>query len=162
TVLSYGLWQELGGNPSIVGQQLHLGGQPRTIVGVMPRGFWFPSPAIRMWNAAPFRPDNQNGNWTLVGRVAKGSAVAQMQGPLAGASAAGLAAAGFGVLLRALPLGALAETTSLDWTVLATSIVVAMIASSVIALIPAVALWRGDLQSTIATQRAGGISGRGG
>jgi putative ABC transport system permease protein len=262
SVLSYGLWQELGGDPSIVGRQLRLGGQARTIVGVMPRGFWFPSPSIRMWNAAPLRPDNQSGNWTLIGRIADGTSVAHMEGPLAaiaaelgrnykyppswdktkapavtplreflvgdvragllatfaamglilliacvnvsalmlgqvsgrtgelavrtalgaarqrlvqqlvleslivgllaGAAGAALAAAGFGVLLRSLPLGALAETTSLDWTVLATSIVVAMIAASAIALIPAVALWRSDLQSTIATARAGGISGRGG
>jgi len=87
TVLSYGLWQELGGDPSIVGRQLQLGGRPRTIVGVMPRGFWFPSPAIRMWNAAPFRPDNQNGNWTLVGRVAAGANVDHMEAPLAALAA---------------------------------------------------------------------------
>ena len=262
SVLSYGLWQELGGDPSIVGRQLRLGGQARTIVGVMPRGFWFPSPAIRMWNAAPFRPDNQSGNWTLVGRVANGGTVAQMQGPLAaiaaelgrnyrypqawdktkapsvtplreflvgdvragllatfaamalilliacvnvsalmlgqvagrttemavrtalgagrqrlvqqlvlealligvlaGAAGAALAATGFSLLLRSLPLGALADTTSLDWTVLATSLLVAMLAASAIAIIPAIALWRSNLQATIATARGGGISGRGG
>ena len=46
-VLSFGLWQELGGDPSIVGQRLTLDGTPRTVVGVMPRGFWFPDPTVR-------------------------------------------------------------------------------------------------------------------
>ena len=262
TVISYGLWQELGGDAAIIGRQLRLGGQARTIVGVMPRGFWFPSPTIRAWNAAPLSPERRSGNWALVGRVADGANVEQMQAPLAaiaaelgrtykyppswdktkapavtplreflvgdvragllatfaamalilviacvnvsalmlgqvagrnselavrtalgagrqrlvqqlvleslligvvaGAAGAALAAGGFNVLLRSLPLGALAETTSLDWTVLATSVVVAVLAASAIAIIPAVALWRSDLQATIATARAGGISGRGG
>ena len=262
SVLSYGLWQELGADPSIVGRQLRLGGEPRTIVGVMPRGFWFPSPATRMWNAAPFRSDNQVGNWTLIGRVANGATLAQMQGPLAaiaaelgrsykyppnwdktkapavtplreflvgdvragllatffamglilvigcvnvsalmlgqvsgrtgelavrtalgagrrrlvqqvvlesllvgllsGAAGAAFAAAGFDVLLRSLPLGALGERAALDWTVLATSLIVAVLGASLIALIPAVALWRSNLQATIATARAGSIAGRGG
>src|SRR3954464_89817 len=83
-------------------------------------------------------------------------------GVLAGAVGAALAAGGFSVLLRSLPLGALAETASLDWTVLATSLAVAMLAASAIAIIPAIALWRSDLQATIATARAGGLSGRGG
>ena len=43
-VLSYGLWQEMGGSPSILGTRLTLDGIPRTVVGVMPRGFWFPDP----------------------------------------------------------------------------------------------------------------------
>src|SRR5262249_53207367 len=217
---------------------------------------------IRMWNAAPFRPDNQIGNWTLVGRVADGASVAHMQAPLAalaaelgrtykyrpgwdktkapavvplreflvgdvragllatfaamalilliacvnvsalmvgqvrgragelavrtalgagrqrlvqqlvleslligmaaGAVGAVLAAAGFGVLLRSLPLGALAETTSLDWTVLAMSLLVAMAAASAIAILPAAALGRSNPQPTTAAARAGAISGRGG
>ena len=70
SVISYGLWQELGGDASIIGRQLRLGGDARTIVGVMPRGFWFPSPTIRVWNAAPLSPEQRSGNWTLVGRVA--------------------------------------------------------------------------------------------
>jgi putative ABC transport system permease protein len=262
TVLSHGLWEELGGDPSIIGRQLRLGGQARTIVGVMPRGFWFPNPSSRLWNAASLSPERQVGNWTLIGRVADGASVAHLQAPLAaiaselgrhytyppswdktkapavtplrefvvgdvrpgllatfaamglilliacvnvsalmlgqvsgrtaelavrtalgagrrrlaqqlvlesllvgalaGAAGAALAAAGFGVLVRSLPLGALADSTSLDWMVLASSLVVAMLASSAIALVPAVALWRGNLQESIATVRAGGISGRGG
>ena len=43
-ILSHGLWQRLyGGNPSVIGRTLRLGwtGQSYTIIGVMPRGFWF-------------------------------------------------------------------------------------------------------------------------
>ena len=43
-LLSFGLWQELGGNPAIIGTDVTLDGRPRTVIGVMPRGFWFPDP----------------------------------------------------------------------------------------------------------------------
>src|SRR4029079_2140400 len=48
-VLSYGLWRELGGDGSIVGKRLTVDGTRRTVVGVMPRGFWFPDPSVRVW-----------------------------------------------------------------------------------------------------------------
>src|SRR4051812_402298 len=82
-VLSYGLWKELGGDASIIGRQLRLGGEQRTIVGVMPRGFWFPSPTIRVWTAAQLSPEHRSGDWTLVGRVVDGASIAHMQTPLA-------------------------------------------------------------------------------
>ncbi len=82
TVLSYSLWQELGGDRTIVGKPLRLGGTSRTVVGVMPPGFWFPSPAIRAWNAVPLSARSNSGRYTLVGRVADGSALANLDGPL--------------------------------------------------------------------------------
>ena len=48
-LLSFGLWQELGGHPSIIGTPVMLDGSPRTVIGVMPRGFWFPDPSVRIW-----------------------------------------------------------------------------------------------------------------
>ncbi|HKO15138.1 MAG TPA: ADOP family duplicated permease [Gemmatimonadaceae bacterium] len=71
-VISYGLWQGLGGTPSVLGSRLTLSGTPRTIVGVMPRGFWFPDPAVRIWLAKPLDPEGRNGSYALVGRVAPG------------------------------------------------------------------------------------------
>jgi putative ABC transport system permease protein len=54
-ILSYGFWQErFGGGPDALGKQLTIGGRPRTIVGVMPRGFEFPDRATRLW--VPERP----------------------------------------------------------------------------------------------------------
>jgi putative ABC transport system permease protein len=262
SVLSYDLWQELGEDPRIVGQTLRLGGVPRTVVGVMPRGFWFPSPAIRVWSAAQLDPENRVGNYALVGRITEGARIDQMQGPLegiaaalgrrftytagwdktqnpaitplrefivgdmrtgllatlaamglilviacvnvaalmlgqvsgrttelavrtalgagrqrliqqlvlesllvglvAGAVGAAFAAGGFRVLVRSLPLGAMADTTTLDWTVFAAAMIVSLVAASCIALVPGVALWRGNLQRAIASTRTAGISGRGG
>jgi putative ABC transport system permease protein len=81
-VLSHSLWEELGSDPGIVGKPLRLGGVARTVVGVMPRGFWFPSPATRVWTAAPMNPENRSGRYTLVGRVAEGQTLAHMDGPL--------------------------------------------------------------------------------
>ncbi len=74
-VISYGLWQELGGAPSIVGKRVTLDGEPRTIVGVMPRSFWFPTPDVRLWHAEPLDPEGRNGSYALIGRVAPGADV---------------------------------------------------------------------------------------
>lgn len=263
-VLSYSLWQDLGSDPSIIGRQFRLGGLPRTVVGVMPRGFWFPSPTTRVWTAAQLNPQNMAGRYTLVGRVADGVSLEHMDGPLAsltaalgarfqypnplwdkrrnpsvlpareflvgdvrpalvatlaamavilliacanvaalmlgqvdaraneiairaalganrrrllqqigseslvlgvlaGAAGALLALAGFHVIVNALPLGALAESAVLDWTVFWASMAAALAAAVLVAIIPGIALWRGStLQSTMATARTGGVSGRGG
>jgi predicted permease len=82
-VLSYGLWQELGGQPSILGTRITLDGAPRTVVGVMPRGFWYPDPSVRVWTPRPLNPEGQNGSYTLVGRVAPGQGVRDLARPLA-------------------------------------------------------------------------------
>jgi putative ABC transport system permease protein len=82
-VLSYGVWQELGGDKSIVGSRVRLDGVARTIVGVMPRGFWFPDPSVRVWIAQPFNPENRAGNYAFVGRLAPGQRIASMAGPVA-------------------------------------------------------------------------------
>ncbi len=74
-VLSHGLWQELGGDRSIIGRQVQLDGLPRTVVGVMPRGFWFPDPTVRVWLAEQLDPENQSGNYALVGRIAPGQSM---------------------------------------------------------------------------------------
>jgi putative ABC transport system permease protein len=71
-VISHGLWQEMGGSPAIIGQRLTLDGMPRTVIGVMPPGFWFPNPAVRIWLTKPLDPQGRNGSYELVGRVAAG------------------------------------------------------------------------------------------
>jgi predicted permease len=261
-VLSYGLWQELGGDASIVGRRLLLDGSPRTVVGVTPRGFWFPEPTVRIWTPTPLDARRRSGNYAFVGRVAPGMRVETMAGPVAqlvkrlderfdypeawdktknaaltpvreyilgsvrpsvlavlaamgvilliacanvaalmlgqvdgrstelavraalgagrgrliqqlileallvglvaGAAGAALAAGGFSVLVGALPLGALAETAVLDWTVFWAAIAIAVLAALVIAVVPAVAVLRSDLRGTISKSRTGGIGGRGG
>jgi putative ABC transport system permease protein len=263
TVLSYSLWQELGADRSIIGKPVRLGGISRTVVGVMPAGFWFPSRLTRVWNTAPLNPRSRSGRYTLIGRVAPGTTFAQLDGPLramgarvqeqfpapeqwdksrapeitpareffvgdirpslvatfaamgvilliacanvaalmlgqidarstelavraalganrqrlvqqlvmesivigllAGAVGAALAAVGFGVLVQSLPLGELASTATLDWTIFGASVIAALAAAVIVAIVPGLALWRGSsLQATMATTRTGGIAGRGG
>jgi predicted permease len=49
-ILSYGLWQErFGGAGDVLGKQIALSGRSRTIIGVMRRGFEFPTSATRLW-----------------------------------------------------------------------------------------------------------------
>jgi putative ABC transport system permease protein len=48
-ILSHGLWQRrFGGDPQVIGRALTLGGQSRTVIGIMPPGFQFPED-IDLW-----------------------------------------------------------------------------------------------------------------
>jgi putative ABC transport system permease protein len=261
-VVSFGLWRELGGTPSIIGTPLTIDGTARTVVGVMPRGFWFPDPSVRLWMPVPLTSKGRSWNSTLVGRVAPGHDVRSMQAPVAqltamlderfdypaqwdktrdphitpllddftgeirpalyatlgamalilliacanvaalmlgqvdarslelavrsalganrlrltqslviealliaaaaGTLGAAFAWAGFDVLLRALPLGAWAESASPDWRVFATAMGIAFAATLVVILVPVIALSRGDLRGVLSSIRAGGLRGRGG
>jgi predicted permease len=260
-LLSHGLWRELGGDPSMVGARLVLDGTPRTVIGVMPRGFWFPDPSVRVWTPEPLRPDSRIWNSTLVGRVAPGQDVGAMAAPVsrltamlderfdhparqdkkkdrritplrddllgpmrpallatfaaatlilligcanvaalvlgqvdarsaelavrsalgasrqrlaqqlivevlivaavAGILGAALARAGSGVLTQALPLGAWAGASP-DWRVFASAVAIALVAASLVILVPVASMRRGDLRGMLSAARTGGIAGRGG
>lgn len=82
-VLSHALWQELGGTPSLIGSRVLIDGMPRTVVGVMPRGFWFPDPSVQIWVPEILRPDSRLWNSTIIGRVAPGVDIRAMDAPLA-------------------------------------------------------------------------------
>ena len=77
-VLSQSLWRELGASPAIVGQRIEFAGEPHTIAGVMPEGFWFPDPTVDVWFAEQIDPQEQNGNYTLIGRMRPGLDVEAM------------------------------------------------------------------------------------
>ena len=81
-LLSFGLWQELGGNPAIIGTHVMLDGRQRTVIGVMPPGFWFPDPSVRIWTPQPLRADSRSWNSTLIGRVTPNQDVRAMDAPL--------------------------------------------------------------------------------
>jgi putative ABC transport system permease protein len=262
-VLSHRLWQELGADAAMVGRHLLLGGGQRTIVGVMPPGFWFPDPTIEVWLARALDPAREVGELGLIGRVAEGRSLGHMEAPLgaivaalgqafayppgewdktrapaitpirdhlvgdirpalvatfvamalilliacvnvsalmlgqvggraselavrsalgagrqrllqqfvaesmvigalAGLAGALLAAASFGLLLRSLPLGALAESATLDWTIFWSALALALPLSAGLAVVPASAVWRSNLQGTMAAARTTGITTRGG
>ena len=58
-VISYGLWQsQFGGDSSVVGRTVRLDGVPHTIIGVMPRDFYFPTRNVQMWTALIFRNED--------------------------------------------------------------------------------------------------------
>ena len=261
-VISHGLWQEMGGTPSIVGQRVTLDGMPRTVVGVMPPGFWFPNPSVRIWLTKPLDPQGRNGSYELVGRVAAGEDVQNMNahlarltstirdrftygpkgdktvdakvtplrerllgemrpavvatfvamalilliacanvaalmlgqvegrsselavrsalgatrtrltqqviveallvGIIAGIVGAGLAAGGFRILAQSRPIGAWGERAAFDWTMFLVALAIAVGAILLVVLVPAAALWRGELRGTMNSARMGGIQGRGG
>lgn len=51
--LSYPLWQSaFHGDPHVLGRTLEISGKPYTVVGVMPRGFAFPTHDTQLWMSA--------------------------------------------------------------------------------------------------------------
>jgi putative ABC transport system permease protein len=78
-VLSYGLWQRLGGKQDVIGKAVRFDREVFTVVGVMPQGFDFP-PASEYWR--PFVPDeSRRGDHELrvIGRLKAGIAVSEAQ-----------------------------------------------------------------------------------
>ncbi len=85
-VLSYSLWQaHFAGSPSVIGRDIRLNGEPYTVIGVMPAGFYFPSLRAQLWVPFVFtdkqKSDAERGNEysTMVGRLKPGATIAQAQ-----------------------------------------------------------------------------------
>ena len=97
-VMGYDLWQRrFGGNPSIVGRRIELGGTSFTVIGVMPRGFAFPRGAelprglqfaqrTELWTPLSFSVKDQTDYGTLslavIGRLKRGVTAEQARGEL--------------------------------------------------------------------------------
>jgi len=78
-VVSYDTWQDLlGGAPDVIGVSIRVDGEPRTVIGVMPRGFslvpW--ADDIAFWAANDLRKIPQARWMTAVGRVRPGKSLA--------------------------------------------------------------------------------------
>jgi predicted permease len=87
-ILSYGLWQRrFGGDRDILGRQILLNDERYTVIGVMPRSFFFPTRDSQLWT--PFRPkaetfvDRNDNWWNVVGRLRPGVTVAQASSDMA-------------------------------------------------------------------------------
>ena len=81
-VLSDRLWRQLfHADPGVLGRVLEVGGEPYTVVGVMPRDFEFPYPDAEIW--VPLRlPPSANPLVEVAARLRPGIGLAQAQGAM--------------------------------------------------------------------------------
>jgi putative ABC transport system permease protein len=91
-LISDGLWrQRFGAEASILGRSIVLDDETCTVVGVMPRGFEFPTRTIRFWRAMRFRADvrddRQDTYLRVIARRKPGVSQEQASADLASASA---------------------------------------------------------------------------
>jgi len=83
-ILSDGLSRQLFGSPeAALGRDVRMSGQPFTVVGVMPAGFNFIDPDVRLWAPAAFtaeqREQRHSNNWQSIGRLKPGATLEQAQ-----------------------------------------------------------------------------------
>jgi len=85
--ISYRIWmRHFGGDRSVIGRTVDLGGDPFTVIGVMPPGFHFPTPDIDAWTSlyGIYKTSGRGGvgdwidnrglfGYLVVGRLAPGS-----------------------------------------------------------------------------------------
>jgi predicted permease len=81
-MLSDAVWRNrYGARATAIGSTLEIDGIARTIVGVAPPDFRFPSADVQLWMPAPFVPSEPSYWWAtplrLVGRLAPGVSAAQ-------------------------------------------------------------------------------------
>ena len=83
-VLTYDGWQQwFGGHDSALGQALRVNGEPHTILGVLPRGFRFLDPDVKLWLPVAFSDreksddSRHSNNWQYLGRLKAGRSVEQ-------------------------------------------------------------------------------------
>ncbi len=85
-ILSYALWQSaFGGDPAAVGKDLRMDGVPFTIVGVMPKGFYFLNSNVMLWRPFAFTPQEKSderrhsNNYSNIGRLKPGATIERAQ-----------------------------------------------------------------------------------
>lgn len=79
-LIGYDLWQEeFGGNLTAVGTVIRVDGQPRTVVGIMPKGFKFPI-HDGLW--IPAEPKQMSGWGFVFGRLKPSVAIAEARSEL--------------------------------------------------------------------------------
>ena len=96
-VLTHGSWQRMyGGKDDAVGQELRLGGELYTIVGVLPKEFVFLDPDVQLYRPVAFTAreksdeSRHSNNWQQFGRLKDGATLQQAQSQLDAINAANL------------------------------------------------------------------------
>ena len=84
-ILSYHCWQnQFAGDPHIVGQSVTLDGVPRDVIGVMPRGFFFPNKEVEVFmTPGEFTPDRVFHDVGVIARLGPGSSLRQARAQMA-------------------------------------------------------------------------------
>jgi putative ABC transport system permease protein len=86
-VVSYAIWQRhFGGDSAAIGRTIELNRAPRRVVGVLPRGFDFPSPDVGVWFPTTEKATNaglSNRYLTVIGRLSNGASVGQANAEVA-------------------------------------------------------------------------------
>ena len=87
-IISYGYWQrKFHGDPTAVGQKVHIGKYYSPIVGVMPAWFQVPSRDVDMWTPsapdAPFAQRRDSTWFTVIGRMKPGVTLKQAAADMA-------------------------------------------------------------------------------
>lgn len=84
-VLSYAMWRELlPRDPAVIGKTLRLDNRLYTVIGVMPKDFWFPSRKAMFWapltlTAADYAPKQIGAfNYNVLVRLKSGADMAQL------------------------------------------------------------------------------------
>jgi putative ABC transport system permease protein len=80
-VISHGLWaRRFGSEPSTIGRVINLNGDPFEIIGVMPKGFFYPERPVEIWtpiNLDSIRTQRGSHFLQVVGRLKPGVTIEQ-------------------------------------------------------------------------------------
>ncbi len=81
-ILTYALWQQLfGGSDEALSRDLRINGEPYAIIGVLPQGFSFLDPDVKLWLPVAFTAEEKSddsrhsNNWTMVARLKPGATI---------------------------------------------------------------------------------------
>jgi putative ABC transport system permease protein len=91
-ILSDTMWRaHFGGDPNLVGHTIRLDGRNYTVVGIMPPGFYFPTPSRQIWMPLVLTPEEQASRTLHLGdfggRLAPGHTLAQFAAEVNGIAA---------------------------------------------------------------------------
>ena len=142
-LISHGLWQrQFAGATDAIGQTIRLNGRERTVVGVLPAGYAFPSPEVEVLVPLALSPQNREARSSfglrVIGRLKPGITIERAQADMSAIFARLVQQypdlEGFGINLESLPEQVVGKTlrTAL-WIMLGAVAMVLLIACANVA-----------------------------